>query len=155
MALDFLKYAAKGNAFVNQVAEELQVPRDKAARLVRSVLHALRNRLLPEESFQLLSQLPMALKSVYVDGWNPFAPFERIRKVDDFLEEIRKEDGGQAGYDLGNDQQALLAASVVMKVLHDSMSEGGFEGLVQTLPNDYQAWINEIVPPPAKISSSL
>ena len=141
MSIDFLQYAAKGNAFINAVAEELHVPRDQAARITRAVFHAFRNRLSMEESFQLLAQLPMALKAVYVDGWKPSAEFVRIRHIDDFLDEIRTEDGGLAGYDFGNDQRALKAVSAVFQTLHDFISEGGFEGLIHTLPESYQTWM--------------
>ena len=68
MALDFEKYAAKGNEFLNRLAENLgDEDRAHAARILRSTFRGLRNHLTVEESFQLLAQLPMALKSVYVE----------------------------------------------------------------------------------------
>lgn len=155
MSLDFLQYAAKGNAFINEVAEELKVPRDQAGRIIRSVLHALRNRLSLQESFQLLAQLPMALKAVYVDGWKPDSAFERIRHVDEFLDEVRKEDGGLAGYDFGNDHRALAAVYAVMQTLHDSISEGGFESFIQTLPDSYQSWLEPLMKKVSISGSSL
>ena len=48
MSLDFEK-KGEGNEFVRLVAEELEVPVDKAGRIIRAVLHALRNRLSHEE----------------------------------------------------------------------------------------------------------
>lgn len=66
MSLDFEKNARKGNEFVRRLAEELGAPLDKAGRIIGAVFHALRNRLSHEESFQLLAQLPVSLKSVYV-----------------------------------------------------------------------------------------
>ncbi len=155
MSLDFMQYAAKGNAFVNQVSDELNVPRDQAGRVIRSVLHALRNRLSLDESFQLLAQLPMALKAVYVDGWKPGGEYIRLRHIDDFLDEIRKEDSNLAGHDLGNDQRALKTVSVVFQVLHDSISEGGFEGLVHTLPEAYQTWMKPFLLKEGSSASSL
>ena len=59
----------KGNEFVRLIAEELEVPRDKVGRIIYAVFHALRNRLSHAESFHLIAQLPMVLKSVYLDGW--------------------------------------------------------------------------------------
>jgi uncharacterized protein (DUF2267 family) len=70
MSMDFETYAKEGKAFINLVCEELEIPVDKANRVVRAILHALRNRLTHEESFELLAQLPVSLKGVYVDGWN-------------------------------------------------------------------------------------
>jgi len=53
------------------------------------VFHALRNWLSHEESFQLLAQLPMALKGVYVDGWKFDKAFNRLSHINDFLDEVR------------------------------------------------------------------
>ena len=144
MSLDFIQYAAKGNAYVNRVAETLQVQRDQAARIVRSVMHALRNRLSHEESFQLLAQLPMALKSVYVDGWKHSDNYIRLRRPEEFLDEIRKEDDGMAGYDFGNNKRAALATAAVFNVLFESISEGEVQGLINTLPESLQIWIQKL-----------
>lgn len=105
MSLDFEKYASKGNEFVKLVAEDLKVPREKAGRIIRAVLHSLRNRISHEESFQLMAQLPMVLKGVYVDGWKFDKDFNRISHLDDYLDEVRREDGGLAGYDFGNNRK--------------------------------------------------
>jgi uncharacterized protein (DUF2267 family) len=142
MSLDFNQYAAKGNAFVNRVAEVLQVQHNQAARIVRSVLHALRNRLSHEESFQLLAQLPMALKAVYVDGWKYSDNYLRLRRPEEFLDEIRKEDNGMAGYDFGNDQRAALATAAVLNVLLEMVSEGEGRSLINSLPESLQLWIH-------------
>jgi uncharacterized protein (DUF2267 family) len=144
MSLDFLEYAAKGNAYVNRVAETLQVQRDQAARIVRSVLHALRNRLSHEESFQLLAQLPMALKAVYVDGWKHSDSYLRIRRPEEFLDEIRKEDDGMAGYDFGNDQRAALATAAVLNILFESISDGESKAILNTLPKSLKIWIQQM-----------
>jgi uncharacterized protein (DUF2267 family) len=144
MSLEFDQYAAKGNAYVNRVAETLHVQRDQAARIVRSVLHALRNRLSHEESFQLIAQLPMALKAVYVDGWKHSDSYLRIRRPEEFLDEIRKEDDGMAGYDFGNDQRAALATAAVLNLLFESLSEGEYQSLINTLPESLQIWIQKL-----------
>ena len=105
MSLDFEKNVVKGNEFVRLVAEELKYL-DKAGITVRVVFQALRNRLSHEESFQLLAQLPMSLKGVYVDGWRFDKNFSRISHVNDFLDEVRQEDGGLAEYDFNNNSKA-------------------------------------------------
>ena len=134
MSLDFEKYAAKGNDFVHLVAEDLKVPRDMAGRIIQAVLHALRNRLSHEESFQLIAQLPMALKGVYVDGWNFARVFTRISHVEDFLNEVRKEDGDRAGYDFGNNTKARLSVEAVFKALSYFVSEGEMNDIIDILP---------------------
>jgi uncharacterized protein (DUF2267 family) len=143
MSLNFEKYAAKGNEVVNLLAEDLQIPRDMAGRILRAVLHALRNRLQTDESFQLLAQLPMALKGVYVDGWKPGALFNRIQHLKDFLDEVRKEDANTAGYDFGNDEKAKLAVKAVFRTLTYFISEGEIKDITAMLPEDMRNFIRE------------
>ena len=143
MSLDFEKYVAKGNEFVHLVADDLQIPRDKAGRIIRAVLHALRNRLSHEESFQLLAQLPMVLKGVYVDGWHFDKDFNRISHIDDFLDEVRKEDGGLAGYDFGNNKKAAKAVSAVFKAMNYFISEGEMNDITDVLPVELKDFIRE------------
>lgn len=68
--MNFEKYVEKGNLFLKELAQELGNPDDKekAGRVLRTVLHVLRRRLTLEESFDLISQLPMCIKAVYIDG---------------------------------------------------------------------------------------
>lgn len=145
MSLDFEKYAAKGNEFVNLVAEELQQPRDKAGRVVRAVFHALRNRLTHEESFQLMAQLPVALKGVYVDGWKFNKDFNRIRHLNDFLDEVRREDGGLAGFDFGNDAMAEITVASVFKVLSYFVSEEEMNDVRGIMPAELKEFIKESI----------
>ncbi|MFZ1368803.1 MAG: DUF2267 domain-containing protein [Ferruginibacter sp.] len=145
MALDFEKYAIKGNEFVGLVAEDLEVPVDKAGRIVRSVMHALRNRLVHEESFQLLAQLPMAMKGIYVDGWKFNKPFNRIRHLDDFLDEVKMEDAGMAGYDFGNQASAKVAVGAVFKALHFFVTEGEMNDIIGVMPDELKKFIKETI----------
>lgn len=145
MALDFEKYAARGNEFVNLVRQDLGISRDKASRIIQAVLHALRNRLTHEESFQLMAQLPLALKGIYVDGWKFGREFTRIHSLEDFLEEIRNEDGGLAGFDFGNNAKAELAAGSVFRALKNFISEGEMKDVVDVLPTELKEFIARFI----------
>jgi uncharacterized protein (DUF2267 family) len=145
MSLDFEKYVAKGNEFLKLVAEDLQVPRDKAGRIIRAVLHALRNRLTHEESFQLIAQLPMTLKGVYVDGWKFNKDFNRISHVNEFLDEVRSEDGGLADYDLGDNSKASLAVATVFKALNYFVSEGEMSDMMAVMPAALKEFIKKSI----------
>ena len=134
MVIDFDKYALKGNAFIRFVSLELEVPRDKAGRIVRAVLHALRNRLPYEESFQLLAQLPMAIKALYVEGWTYQERANRFRHLDDFLEAIREADGKLSDYDFGNNAKALRAVQAVFLALYEYVSPGEMKDVIGLLP---------------------
>ncbi|MBL7745262.1 MAG: DUF2267 domain-containing protein [Chitinophagaceae bacterium] len=143
MPLDFEKHAAKGNEFVRLVADELIVSRDKAGRIIRAVFHALRNRLTHEESFQLLAQLPVAIKGIYVDGWKFKKDFTRIIHLHDFLNEVRTEDGVLAAYDLGNNERAEKAVAAVFKAMNYFVSEGEFKDVMAVLPGEIRNFIQE------------
>ena len=145
MSLDFEKYAAKGNEFVRLVADELTISSDKAGRIIRTVFHALRNRLSHEESFQLLAQLPMVLKGVYVDGWKYNKYFTRIHHLDDFLNEVRNEDNNLAGYDFGNNERAKKAVAAVFKAMNYFISEGEFKDVMAVLSAEMKEFIKKSI----------
>ncbi len=145
MSLDFEKYAAKGNEMVNMLAEDLKVPRDKAGRILRAVLHAMRNRLSLDESLQVVAQLPMALKGIYIDQWDPWHSFHRIHHIDEFINEIRKYDKTAAGYDFGNDESAKLAIQAVFRTLNQYLSAGEFRDVIAVLPRELKEFIQNSI----------
>ena len=133
----------KGNEFVRLVAEELEVPLDKAGRIIRAVFHALRNWLSHEESFQLLAQLPMALKGVYVDGWKFDKVFNHLSHINDFLDEVRQEDVGLAGYDFGSNSKAGVAVASVFNALNYFVSEEEMNDIIDVMPTELKQFIKE------------
>lgn len=145
MSLNFEKYASKGNEFVHLVAEDLEVSRNKAGRIIRAVLHALRNRLSHEDSFHLMAQLPMVFKGVYVDGWKFDKIYKRITHLSDFLDEVRQEDGGLAGYDFGNDIKAKQAVTAVFKGVNFLISEGEMNNIILVMPPQLKKFIKEVI----------
>lgn len=145
MSIDFEKYAAKGNELINRLSQELDLPRDSAARILRSVLHALRNRLTIEESFQMIAQLPMALKGVYVDGWQPGKVFKRIHYLEDFIEEVKKEDGRTANYDFDNTENSKHAIKAVFKTLNYYLSDGEMNDMIAVLPKELKEFVEHSI----------
>jgi uncharacterized protein (DUF2267 family) len=61
-----------------------------ALQALRSVLHALRDRLPPDEAADLASQLPSLIKGVYFDGWDPSATPVKYRTAEEFLAVVRR-----------------------------------------------------------------
>lgn len=125
--MNFEKHAAQGNQFVNEVARELGYPHDHdtAARIVRATLLALRSRFTMRESFQLLAQLPMALKAVYVDGWRlPDDPDVRVASSHSLADDVRTIDGRNARRDLPDAATTEEAIAAVLDVLERYVSTG-------------------------------
>lgn len=134
--MNFTKYAQTGEAFVKEVAKELGYPKDtnKAGRVLRSTLHVLRNQSSPDESMQFISQLPMLIKAVYVDGWGMHKKGNRVRHLEDFVARVREEGGNLASEDFPSEEQALAAIKAVFRVIKAHVSEGEIEDLRRTLP---------------------
>lgn len=138
MSLDFEKYAMKGNEFLHQLEMNLgTTDRGHASRILRSTLRVLRNHLTLEESFNLLSQLPMAIKSVYVDGWKK-SERRRIKNVDDLLSEIILEEGNSAWRDFSNREEILNAVRAVMETMRAYVSPEEMNQALGTLPKKIQ-----------------
>ncbi|MDN5205016.1 DUF2267 domain-containing protein [Fulvivirgaceae bacterium BMA10] len=138
MTLNFKKYAEKAERMVEELAIQLGIPdrRDTAGRILRSVLHALRNRISLEESFQLMAQLPMALKSVYVEGWRPSKQQKTVRTIPGFIKEVMKEDGKPGRHDFSTLKDGENAIRAVFKVLENHVSEGEINHIRNAMPEE-------------------
>ncbi|WP_372790289.1 DUF2267 domain-containing protein [Paraconexibacter sp.] len=99
-----------------------------AARALRSVLHALRDRLTVEETAQLASQLPTLIRGIYYELWRPGATKHLSHDVDAFLKQVSDE-GHMAG-----ETEASHAVAAVAKVLRQRVSEGEIEDVLAILP---------------------
>ncbi|MBK6930966.1 MAG: DUF2267 domain-containing protein [Saprospirales bacterium] len=134
--MNFNKYVQDGEQFVREVARELGVGSDlpKAGRILRAVLHTLRNRLTASESLQLIAQLPMLIKAVYVDGWHISAEARTLRHLGDFIEAVREEGGRGALPDFVTDYEVEQAIRAVFHVLRQHVSAGEISDILSTLP---------------------
>lgn len=134
MTLDFEKYAKKGNEFMHHLEDNLNTEdRAHAGRILRSTFRVLRNHLTFEESLQLLSQLPMALKAVYVDGWSA-AAHKKIKTAEEFLAEIVREEGSNAWRDFSNEEDIIATIRAVVETLKIYVSHQELDQALGTLP---------------------
>jgi uncharacterized protein (DUF2267 family) len=135
--MKYEQYAYEAREFANEVASELGDPADieQADRIMTVVLHALRDMLTPEESLHLISQLPMLLKAVYVNGWR-LGKKDRIRSLDEFIECLLLQNPKTAPRDFGNDEKAIERAKAVFKVLRNHIAIGEVKDIVAQLPSE-------------------
>ncbi len=104
----------------------------KAYMALRTVLHALRDRLTVEEAVQLGAQLPMLVRGFYYDGWTLKGKPHKERHKEDFLDHIK-----QAFKDdvTVNPNQVCRA---VFRVLVKHTSKGEIEDVKHVLPKALQ-----------------
>jgi uncharacterized protein (DUF2267 family) len=136
MRTPFNKYTSQGNEFLAQLADELYMPKEKARALniLKAVLHGIRNRISPEESSQLIAQLPMLIKAVYVDGWQIGKQHKRITDFEDFITEIYDLGGGYKGIAFGDRMQVERSIFSVFKILKQHISEGELNDILASMP---------------------
>ena len=140
----FEKYAVKGNEFLSLLKESLATEDDgHAARILRSTFRVLRNHFTFEESLQLLAQLPMAIKSVYVDGWKK-GEHKRLHNVDDFLLEIIQEDGER---DFNDKEDILDSVRAVIDTMRVYVSVQEMDQALATLPRQITELFEPSGPP--------
>jgi len=115
--------------WIDETAAELgEDDRRDAYRVLKSVLHTLRDRSTVEESAQLASQLPELIRGAFYENWTPARTPQRYRDAKTFLDRVRD----QAA--LGGDTEASLAVSSVMTVLRRHVSAGELEDVLATMP---------------------
>ena len=128
--LDILdRSVEKAHVWLNDLAEELGTDDPRYAyRVLRAFLHAVRDHLSVDEAAQLAAQLPIFVRGVFYEGWDPSRTPERARDVDSFLRRI----AGEAL--LAGETEASLAATAATRVLSRHISTGEIESVLHMLP---------------------
>lgn len=144
MALNFNQYATEGNTFLKDYAKEMNMPNDhnKAGRIFTAIIHALREIIPPEESLQLISQLPMFLKAVYVNGWVLKEKKPKIKHMAEFLDLVRAHNAPTAVNDFEySDEVAERYVDTTFIYLRKYISLGEMEDIRDGLPKDLKSMI--------------
>ena len=119
----------KAHIWLNDLAEELGTKDGQHAyRVLRAFLQALRDHLSVDEAAALAAQLPIFVRGVFYEGWDPSRTPEHARDVDSFLQRI----AGEAG--LAGETEASFAATAASRVLRRHVSPGEGESVLRALP---------------------
>ncbi len=105
--------------------------RQRAYHALRSVMHALRDRLPVEEAAHLPAELPSVLRGVYYEGWSPAHKPEKLDRRA-FLERVEKESAAPGNSD------PLRSTRAVFSVLRQRLADGEIADVRSILPADYQ-----------------
>ncbi len=101
----------KTNAWLADLPDHLEIEdRDEAYRVLRAVLHAIRDQIGATENAQLAAQFPMLLRGLYFEGWRPFAG-DRARTREEFEELVLTKHGARPYVD----------ARTMMRAVADTM----------------------------------
>lgn len=122
---------AKTNLWLHELRDDLGVEDSQIAyRALRAVLHALRDRIGIEVSAHLSAQLPMLVRGMFYEGWDPTQTPMRL-SLAEFLDRIER-DGMFKGTSEAED-----AARAVTRLLWRHLGEGTMTHVVEILPNEY------------------
>lgn len=123
------------NAFYRVVMRTLGIDsHTRAATATAAVLHALRDRLTPEEAFQARAQLPATLKRVWDEGDDVDRRPLRL-DLAEFHARVTREAG------LASTHEARWATLGVFAALKEQLTPGEAEDVMAQLPKDLkEAW---------------
>jgi uncharacterized protein (DUF2267 family) len=129
------------NVWLKLLMDRLHTDDRHAAYLaLRAALHALRDRLGPENAAHLGAQLPLLLRGVYYEGWHMAGTPTRERRVAGFIEHVRDELPRDSVIDPN------MAARAALAVLWEKLDPGEVAKIQRILPQGLQ----DLWPPEAR-----
>ena len=137
------KAQSKSNVWISELSDQLGWANAPLTLLaLRAVLHALRDRLPPDEAVELAAQMPLIIKGVYFDGWDPSATPVKARTKEEFLGLVRTHLQRAS-----RDVDAERITRAVFKLIAERVSEGEIRDVRATLPLE----VAELWPRPAAV----
>lgn len=128
----------KTHEWLRDIKDGLGLDNDRAAyAALRATLHGLRDLLGTDQVAQFGAQLPILVRGIYYEGWNPPSSLRAERRRHDFLEAIRQE--LREHLELCD---AEHVARVVFDVVTMHVAPGEIEKIARSLPREVRAlWL--------------
>jgi uncharacterized protein (DUF2267 family) len=124
----------QANIWINEVDYRAGLlNKQRAYRLLRAVLHALRDQLTPDTAAHLSAQLPIFVRGVFYEGYNPSSMPAAIRDKDDFIARVVAIFGPEPPEDIS------AAIGGVFDVLDARLSAGEMAQLRGQMTRDIRA----------------
>jgi uncharacterized protein (DUF2267 family) len=122
---------AKTNEWLDRLSRELGTEdRQQAYGLLRAVLHALRDRIGTEVSVHLAAQLPLLVRGIFYEGWDPGSTPQKLT-LDEFIVRVERD------ATLQSSAEAASATRAVMQVLRDELAPGIMDHVIAVLPDEF------------------
>lgn len=120
----------KANDWLKDIMYELNTEdRHRAYLALRATLHALRDRLMPEEAVDLGAQLPMLIRGFYYEGWTLSGKPLKERRKEEFLAHVKAQFRS-------DDVDAETIVRAVFKLLAHRISKGEVKDITGMLPKE-------------------
>lgn len=134
----FEKTAQKSQHWIEDIKMELGTTDDERAYLaLRTVLHSLRNHLQINEAIHLGAELPMLIRGLYFEGWNPKEKPIKEKSKEEYLEYFKKYFFNQP------EQEIEKILGSVFKVLEKRISAGEINDVKSNLPKHVRnLWVH-------------
>ena len=130
----------KTHRWLNEIQERMQLESsEQAYRVLRAVLHVLRDRLTVDEAAHLGAQLPLLVRGLYYEGWDPSGKPLALRSREEFLERLESEFGRRPP-----SIDKTEAVRVVFEKLDEAIAEGEIEDVRQVLPKPIEVFWPEL-----------
>jgi uncharacterized protein (DUF2267 family) len=121
------------NIWLDEIMDRIGPDRQVAWKVLSEVLHKLRDRLQPGLATHLGAQLPLLVRGVYYDLYQPAKQPTEMRTAEEFVEEVAN---GLTDTRAIDPTDAIAA---VFTVLSRRISEGEIEKVRQALPHSIRA----------------
>ncbi|MFA0964868.1 DUF2267 domain-containing protein [Roseivirga sp. BDSF3-8] len=135
----FEKYKQEADQFIITLSEELNHRNqpEQTLRILKAVLHTVRDRITISESFDLMAQLPMLLKGLYVHQWKYAEKTDEFRTMEDFVERVKERQRLFGEKDFDWDEPSREIVLTVLKTLYITyLSTGQLDHIIDQLPKD-------------------
>ena len=131
----------KTNLWLHEIMDEMHSEDKRRAYVaLRAVLHTLRDHLRVEDAVQLSAQLPLLIRGIYYDGWQPKGTPVKEKHLQAFLDHISMYFKNEVDLD----PQAVAAA--VFRVLDRHISQGEIQDIRHLLPRHIrELWPQEAI----------
>lgn len=125
----FERTVHEAHDWINELAGRLGWSSERdALRLLRTVMCKIRDHLPVNEMAQFAAQLPLILRGMYYEGWQPKKTPVHERDAADFIKDIEAEVGDVLDY------RGALDIKAVFDVINARISRGEVEDVRANLP---------------------
>lgn len=107
--------------WLNELCDDLGIVKPRAYMLMHETLHALRDFLTVDEAADLAAQLPVLVRGVYFEGWDPSKTPVKRRNKSDLIDRV------SARFQREPLEDPERAVAAVIDLLRRKVSWGEFE----------------------------